>query len=103
MEGKDLTRHQADVVVTDAVVGNVVIKFYEGLTTFIFDLWKGEFRRSWRGKLAYLLMKPGVERIRGVSCSGASDRACTAWAWLNRNGARWPAVCSGCSHCRPEA
>jgi glycerol-3-phosphate acyltransferase PlsX len=66
VEGKDLTRHGADVVVTDAVVGNVVIKFYEGLTTFIFDLWKTEFRRSWRGKLAYLLMRPGVERIRGV-------------------------------------
>lgn len=66
VEGKDLTRHQADVVVTDAVAGNVVIKFYEGLTTFIFDLWKAEFRRSWRGRLAYLLMKPGVERIRGV-------------------------------------
>ena len=32
IEGKDLTRHLADVVVTDAVVGNVVIKFYEGLS-----------------------------------------------------------------------
>jgi glycerol-3-phosphate acyltransferase PlsX len=66
IEGKDLTRHMADVVVTDAVVGNVVIKFYEGLSTFIFDLWRTEFRRSLRGKLAYLLMRPGIDRIRGV-------------------------------------
>ena len=66
VEGKDLTRHQADVVVTDAVVGNVVIKFFEGLSTFIFDLWKAEFRGSWRGRLAYLLIRPGVDRIRGV-------------------------------------
>jgi len=66
IEGKDLTRHLADVVVTDAVVGNVVIKFYEGLSTFIFDLWRTEFRRSWRGKLAYLLMRPGIDRIRGI-------------------------------------
>jgi phosphate acyltransferase len=66
VEGKDLTRHPADVVVTDAVVGNVVIKFFEGLSTFIFDLWRLEFRRSLRGRLAYLLMKPGVERIRAV-------------------------------------
>jgi glycerol-3-phosphate acyltransferase PlsX len=66
IEGKDLTRHAADVVVTDAVVGNVVIKFYEGLSSFIFDLWRAEFRGSLRGKLAYLLMRPGIERIRGI-------------------------------------
>ena len=34
----------ADVVVTDAVTGNVVIKFFEGLSSFIFDLFRGEFR-----------------------------------------------------------
>ncbi len=66
IEGKDLTRHAADVVVTDALAGNVVIKFFEGLSTFIFDLWRAEFRRSWRGRLAYLLMRPGIGRIRDV-------------------------------------
>jgi glycerol-3-phosphate acyltransferase PlsX len=66
VEGKDLTLHLADVVVCDAVLGNVVIKFFEGLSTFIFDLWRDEFRRGVRGRLAYLLMRPGVERIRGV-------------------------------------
>ena len=66
IEGKDLTKHLADVVVTDAVVGNVVIKFFEGLSGFIFDLWKAEFGGSLRGKLAYLLMRPGVDRIRAV-------------------------------------
>ncbi len=66
IEGKDLTRHLADVVVTDAVVGNVVIKFFEGLSGFIFDLWKAEFGGTLRGKLAYLLMRPGVDRIRAV-------------------------------------
>ncbi len=64
VEGKDLTTHGADVVVCDAVLGNVVIKFYEGLSTFIFDLWRGEFRGSIRGRLAYLLMRPGIGRIR---------------------------------------
>jgi glycerol-3-phosphate acyltransferase PlsX len=66
VEGKDLTQHLADVVVCDAVLGNVVIKFFEGLSTFIFDLWRGEFERSLRGRLAYLLLRPGVGRIRGV-------------------------------------
>jgi len=66
VEGKDLVRHMADVVVCDAVVGNVVIKFFEGLSTFIFDLLRTEFSRPPRGPLAYALMKPGIERIRSV-------------------------------------
>jgi glycerol-3-phosphate acyltransferase PlsX len=66
VEGKDLTKHPADVVVCDAVLGNVVIKFFEGLSGFIFDLWRDEFEGSWRGKLAYLLMRPGIARIRAV-------------------------------------
>jgi len=65
IEGKDLVKHMADVVVCDAVVGNVVIKF-EGLSTFIFDLIATEFRRPPRGPLAYALMKPGVDRIRKI-------------------------------------
>ena len=66
IEGKDLTKHQADVVVTDAVAGNVVIKFFEGLSTYIFDLFRTEFGRSLRGRIAYLLMRPGIARIRQV-------------------------------------
>lgn len=66
VEGKDLTGDHADVVVTDAVAGNVVIKFFEGLSTFIFDLFRAEFRQGWRGRLAYLLLRPGVDRIRRV-------------------------------------
>ncbi len=64
IEGKDLVRPGANVVVCDAVLGNVVIKFFEGLSTFIFDLFRAEFRGSWRGRLAYLLMRPSIARIR---------------------------------------
>jgi glycerol-3-phosphate acyltransferase PlsX len=66
IEGKDLVHHMADVVVCDAVLGNVTIKFFEGLSTFIFDLVRREFARPPRGPLAYLLMKPGIDRIRKV-------------------------------------
>ena len=64
VEGKDLVHHPADVVVCDAVLGNVTIKFFEGLATFIFDRWEKEFRGSLRGRIAYLLMRPGIARIR---------------------------------------
>jgi glycerol-3-phosphate acyltransferase PlsX len=66
VEGKDLVHHMADVVVCDAVLGNVTIKFFEGLSSFIFDLFRREFRGSIRGKLAAFLLAPGIDRIRGV-------------------------------------
>ena len=66
VEGKDLVHHMADVVVCDAVLGNVTIKFFEGLSTFIFDLVRREFSRLPRGPIAYALMKPGIDRIRAV-------------------------------------
>ena len=66
VEGNDLTKHPADVIVCDAVVGNVVMKFFEGLSGFIFDLWRAEFAGSWRGRLAYTLMRPSIARIRSV-------------------------------------
>ena len=81
VEGKDLPAHLADVVVCDAVLGNVVIKFFEGLSAFIFDLWRGEFEGSLRGRLAYLLMRPGVARIRGVfDYERTAGRRCSASA-----------------------
>jgi glycerol-3-phosphate acyltransferase PlsX len=66
VEGKDLVKHMADVVVCDAVVGNVTIKFFEGLSGFIFDLLRAELRRPPRGPLAYALLRPGLDRIRAV-------------------------------------
>lgn len=66
VEGKDLPHHHADVIVCDAVLGNVVIKFFEGLSAFIFDLWRRELSGTWRGRLAFLLLRPGVARIRHV-------------------------------------
>jgi glycerol-3-phosphate acyltransferase PlsX len=64
VEGKDLPRHPADVVVCDAVVGNVTIKFFEGLSSFIFDQLRTEFRRPPFGPIGYFFMRPGIGRIR---------------------------------------
>jgi glycerol-3-phosphate acyltransferase PlsX len=64
VEGRDLVKHMADVAVCDAVVGNVTMKFFEGLAGFIFNLWRKEFQRGVRGKLAYVLMRPAIGRIR---------------------------------------
>ncbi len=67
IEGRHLVDHVADVVVCDAAVGNVTIKFFEGLSSFILrGLLRDEFERDLRGRLAYLLLRPGIARIRDV-------------------------------------
>jgi glycerol-3-phosphate acyltransferase PlsX len=64
VEGRDLPRHPADVVVCDASVGNVVMKFFEGLSAALFGMLEAEFRRPPLGPIGYLFMRPGIKRIR---------------------------------------
>jgi glycerol-3-phosphate acyltransferase PlsX len=64
VEGRDVPHHAADVVVCDASVGNVVMKFFEGLSTVIFDMLRSEFERPPWGPIGYFFMRPGIGRIR---------------------------------------
>jgi glycerol-3-phosphate acyltransferase PlsX len=64
VEGRDLPHHPADVVVCDASVGNVVMKFFEGLSSVMFELLRREFKRPPWGPLGYLFLRPGIGRIR---------------------------------------
>ena len=64
VEGRDLPHHPADVVVCDASVGNVVMKFFEGLSSVMFDMLRREFRRPPWGPIGYFFMRPGIGRIR---------------------------------------
>jgi glycerol-3-phosphate acyltransferase PlsX len=64
VEGRDVPRHPADVVVCDASVGNVTMKFFEGLSRTIFGMLEAEFKRLPWGPLGYLFMRPGIGRIR---------------------------------------
>ncbi len=66
VEGRDLVKHMADVAVCDGVVGNVTMKFFEGLAGFIFNVWRAEFQGNLRGKIGYLFMRPAVGRIRSL-------------------------------------
>jgi len=64
VEGRDLPHHPADVVVCDASVGNVVMKFFEGLSSALFGMLETEFRRPPWGPIGYFFMRPGIRRIR---------------------------------------
>ncbi|MEA2025494.1 MAG: phosphate acyltransferase PlsX, partial [Chloroflexota bacterium] len=64
VEGRDVPHHPADVVVCDASVGNVMMKFFEGISTVIFDMLRAEFKRLPLGPIGYVFMRPAIGRIR---------------------------------------
>jgi len=64
VEGNDLTAHVADVVVCDGFVGNVIIKFFEGLTGYIFRSLRTDLQQGPIAPLALLALKPGFDRLR---------------------------------------
>ncbi|MEK7846677.1 MAG: phosphate acyltransferase, partial [Nitrospinota bacterium] len=64
VEGKELYKGTADVVVTDGFVGNITLKVSESLADMIGKSLKDIFTKNWRSKLGYLLLKPYLEIFR---------------------------------------
>ena len=64
VEGHDITAGTTDVVVTDGFTVNVALKRGEGALKLSSDLLKQIFRGSVAGKIAYLLVRPGLDRMR---------------------------------------
>jgi glycerol-3-phosphate acyltransferase PlsX len=64
VEAHDMVVHRADVVVCDGFVGNVVIKFYEGITSFIFRALREDLQVGAIAPLALLALKPGFEKLK---------------------------------------
>jgi glycerol-3-phosphate acyltransferase PlsX len=64
IEGHDITAGTTDVVVTDGFTGNVALKTGEGALKLIGDLLRQVFNRSLASRIAYLLAKPGLDRLR---------------------------------------
>lgn len=64
IEPKDVLRHQADVVVCDGFVGNIMLKTAEGVAGMMSDTIRTEIKRSPLTMLGGLLAQPAFNRIR---------------------------------------
>ncbi|HLJ61673.1 MAG TPA: phosphate acyltransferase PlsX [bacterium] len=64
VEGREFFDGVADVVVCDGFVGNLVLKFGEGLALGIFTLLREELTRGVRVRLGVLLAAPGLRAVR---------------------------------------
>ena len=64
IEGDDVYRGNADVVVCDGFVGNVFLKTSEGLAQMLGDFLKSEFRRNWLTQLSAMLALPVLRAFK---------------------------------------
>ncbi len=64
VEAHDMIGHCADVVVCDGFVGNVVVKFFEGVTSFIFRAVREDLQQGPIAPLALMALKPGFNRLK---------------------------------------
>ena len=67
VEGNDLVRGRADVIVCEGLVGNIALKLIEGVSEVFTDLASvaAERRLSWR--LGLRLLARGIERLRELT------------------------------------
>ena len=65
VEGDDIYRGTANVVVCDGFVGNVALKSSEGVARMISDLMRDEFERTFASRLVGLLARPILRNLAG--------------------------------------
>ena len=64
VEGDDIYKGSADVIVCDGFSGNIALKTSEGVARMISQFLREEFSASLRGKLAALLARPMFQSFR---------------------------------------
>jgi len=64
VEGKDLYKGLADVIVCDGFTGNVALKVSEGTAEILLSLLKREIGKNIWAKIGYLFMKRALKKFR---------------------------------------
>lgn len=64
IEGKDIFSGDADVVVCDGFIGNVVLKTSEGLAEVIIKMLRREISEVLTGRISYLFLKPALRNFK---------------------------------------
>lgn len=67
IEGNDLAKGKADVIVCEGFMGNVVLKLLEGLAEVVADLAGTARRENWRWKLGFMMLADSVGRLRDLT------------------------------------
>ncbi len=60
LEGRDIPKGKADVIVTDGFTGNVIVKYTEGIVSFLAKFVSRQLAAGALAKIGLLLMLPGL-------------------------------------------
>jgi len=63
-EGRDIIRGTFNVIVCDGFVGNIILKFAEGLAEWLVSSFRGEVKKNALATLGGLAMKPVIRRFK---------------------------------------
>lgn len=63
VEARDIPSGDADVIVCDGFVGNVILKYTEGLAASLFGMIKKSLLSSFVSKIGALLIKPSLKKM----------------------------------------
>lgn len=66
VEGRDLLLGEADVIVCDGFVGNVVLKLVEATSEYIFDSVRRASITTLRARAGAVLMRPALRRVKAM-------------------------------------
>ncbi|MBF0520812.1 MAG: phosphate--acyl-ACP acyltransferase, partial [Nitrospirae bacterium] len=64
IEGKDIFKGLADVIVCDGFIGNTVLKVSEGLAEAVIQILKNEISDLTFGKLGFLCLRPAFRNFK---------------------------------------
>ncbi|MCP2605228.1 phosphate acyltransferase PlsX [Candidatus Aminicenantes bacterium AH-873-B07] len=64
LEGKDIYKGIADVIVCDGFTGNVALKVTEGIIEVLFFMMRREIMQNFFSKIGYLLMKRALKKLK---------------------------------------
>jgi len=64
VEGDDIGRGMADVVVTEGFSGNIAIKVAEGTARQMAEFLRGAMGRTWRSRIGYLFARNAFQMLR---------------------------------------
>jgi glycerol-3-phosphate acyltransferase PlsX len=67
VEGVDLPRGTADVVITDGFTGNVVLKMLEGISETVMEVARYAYRSNFFWRIGLMLLGSGIKQLRQLT------------------------------------
>lgn len=64
LEGKDIMRGTADVIITEGLVGNIVLKSLEGMAELLFQTGKQIWKKNLLSKMGITMLAPTLKRLK---------------------------------------